>query len=100
MDHRAWQRFLLLFLCSVFGAFLIAESFLTSSRWIDRPFPGFFVHENLTIGPYFVPGWSGASAGLQSLDRIARMNGVKLITAPNSTNGRGKRRPAVLFVTK
>ena len=67
MDHRAWQRFLLLFLCSVFGAFLIAESFLTSSRWIDRPFPGFFVHENLTIGPYFVPGWSGASAGLQSL---------------------------------
>ena len=78
MDYRAWQRFLLLLLCSVFGAFLIAESFLTSSRWIDRPFPGFFVHENLTIGPYFVPGWSGASAGLQSLDRIARMNGVKL----------------------
>ena len=78
MDHRGWQRFLLLLLCSVFGAFLIAESFLTSSRWIDRPFPGFFVHENLTVGPYFVPGWSGASAGLQSLDRIARMNGVKL----------------------
>ncbi|HMF51537.1 MAG TPA: hypothetical protein VK603_22965, partial [Candidatus Saccharimonadales bacterium] len=78
MDHRAWQRFLLLLLCSVFGAFLIAESFLTSSRWIGRPFPGFFVHENLTVGPYFVPGWSGASAGLQSLDRIARMNGVKL----------------------
>ena len=78
MNHYTWQRYLLLLLCSLFGALLMAESFLASSRWIDRPFPGFFVHENLTVGPYFVPGWSGATAGLQSLDRIARVDGRKL----------------------
>ncbi|MGH7870998.1 MAG: ATP-binding protein, partial [Candidatus Binatia bacterium] len=78
MGHQAWQRFLLLLLCTVFGVLLIGESFLASSRWINQPFPGFFVHDNLTVGPYFVPGWSGAAAGLQSLDRIARMDGLEL----------------------
>ena len=78
MHHQTWQRFLQLSLCGLFGFVLIAESFLASARWIDRPFPGFFVHENLTVGPYFVPGWSGATAGLQTLDRIARMDGQEL----------------------
>lgn len=74
MHHQTWQRFLQFSLCGLCGFLLIAESFLASGRWIDRPFPGFFVHENLTVGPYFLPGWSGARAGLQSLDRIARLD--------------------------
>ncbi|HVO91637.1 MAG TPA: GAF domain-containing sensor histidine kinase [Terriglobales bacterium] len=78
MDHRTWQRFSLLSASGLFGLLLITESFLASSRWIDRPFPGFFVHENLTVGPYFVPGWSGANGGLQSLDRIVLMDGQVL----------------------
>jgi signal transduction histidine kinase len=70
MSHSTWQRFLLLFLTGLFGLLLIGESFLSSSRWINQPFPGFFIHENLTVGPYSLPGWTGASAGLKSLDRV------------------------------
>ena len=78
MGHQTWQRWLLLFFTGLFGLLLIGETFLSSSRWIDQPFPGFFVHENLTVGPYFVPGWSGAAAGVQSLDRVVSVNGSQL----------------------
>ncbi|MET0584328.1 MAG: hypothetical protein ABW099_05555, partial [Candidatus Binatia bacterium] len=78
MGQNTWQRYSLLLLTGVFGFLLIGESFLSSSRWINQPFPGFFVHENLTVGPYFVPGWTGSHAGLQSLDRIVRVAGRSL----------------------
>ncbi|HEX9264842.1 MAG TPA: ATP-binding protein [Candidatus Binatia bacterium] len=78
MGHQTWQRWLLLLLTGVFGLLLIGESFLSSSRWINRPFPGFFIHENLTVGPYFMPGWTGAAGGLQSLDRVVRVEGRQL----------------------
>jgi len=78
MGHQTWQRWLLLFFTGLFGLLLIGETFLSSSRWIDQPFPGFFVHENLTVGPYFVPGWSGAAGGVQSLDRVVSVNGSQL----------------------
>jgi len=70
MDHATWRRFLLLLVTGLFGFLLIGESILSSSRWINQPFPGFFLHENLTVGPYSLPGWTGANAGLQSLDRV------------------------------
>ena len=75
MGHQTWQRYLLLTLTGLFGLLLIGETFLSSSRWINQPFPGFFIHENLTVGPYFVPGWTGATAGLQSLDRVVTAAG-------------------------
>jgi len=78
MGQRIWQRYSLLALTGLFGVLLIGESFLSSGRWINQPFPGFFVHENLTVGPYFVPGWTGAEAGLQSLDRVMSMAGRPL----------------------
>jgi len=78
MGHHTWQRYSLLLLTGLFGFLLIGESFLSSSRWINQPFPGFFVHENLTVGPYFVPGWTGSNAGLQSLDRIVSVAGRPL----------------------
>ena len=78
MGHHTWQRYSLLLLTGLFGFLLIGESFLSSSRWINQPFPGFFVHENLTVGPYFVPGWTGSNAGLQSLDRIVGVAGRPL----------------------
>lgn len=78
MGHQTWQRWLLLLLTGIVGLLLIGESFLSSSRWINRPFPGFFIHENLTVGPYFMPGWTGAAGGLQSLDRVARLEGRQL----------------------
>ena len=70
MSHTTWKRFSLLGLTGLLGFLLIGESFLASSGWINRPFPGFFVHENLTVGPYSLPGWTGAGAGLESLDRV------------------------------
>lgn len=78
MSHQTWQRWLLLLLTGVFGLLLIGESFLSSSRWINRPFPGFFIHENLTVGPYFMPGWTGAAGGLESLDRVTHIEGRQL----------------------
>jgi hypothetical protein len=76
--RQYWQRRVLLLLTGLFGLLLIGESLLSSRRWINKPFPGFFVHENLTIGPYFVPGWNGFAAGLQSLDRVVSINGQEL----------------------
>jgi len=70
MNRQSWQRWFLLLLSGVFGTLLIGESILSSGRWIGQPFPGFFVHENLTVGPYALPGWSGGAAGLQSLDQV------------------------------
>src|ERR1044071_1133959 len=78
MGPQTWQRYSLLALTGLFGVLLIGESFLSSGRWINQPFPGFFVHENLTVGPYSVPGWTGADAGLQSLDRVVSIAGRPL----------------------
>jgi len=78
MIRQSWQRWLLLFLSGVFGALLIGESIVSSGRWIGQPFPGFFVHENLTVGPYALPGWSGGAAGIQSLDHVVAVAGRRL----------------------
>ena len=80
MGRRNWQRWSLLIGTGVFALLLIGQTLLSSGRWIDRPFPGFFVHQNLTVAPYFVPGWSGAAAGFQSLDRIVNVNDVQVQT--------------------
>lgn len=78
MRWQSWQRGFLLVFTAMLGVLLMAESFVSSSRWIGQPFPGFFVHENLSVGPYALPGWSGAAAGLQSLDRIVAVNNQPL----------------------
>jgi signal transduction histidine kinase len=80
MGQRTWQRRSLLLLIGVFAILLIGQFFLVSSRWINQPFPGFFVYENLTVGAYSLPGWSGAAAGLRSLDRIVRMDNLPIAT--------------------
>ena len=78
MNRQGWQRWLVLFLSGVFGTLLIGESIILSGRWIGQPFPGFFVHENLTVGPYALPGWSGTAAGLQSLDQVVAVGALPL----------------------
>ena len=74
MDHHTWEKWLLLVITGVFGFLLIGESFFSTNRWINRPFPGFFVHENLTVAPYFIPSWTGTGSGLQSLDRLVTVD--------------------------
>ena len=70
MDHHTWEKWLLLVITGLFTVLLMGESFLSTGRWINQPFPGFFVHENLTVAPYFMPSWTGPRSGLQSLDRL------------------------------
>ena len=74
MGQQTWGRGLSFLLAGLFGVVVIGHAFLVSSRWLNARFPGFLVHENLTVGPYYMPGWSGAAAGLRSLDRIIEVN--------------------------
>ena len=67
MGKQPWRRQLLLATMGLIALLLIGGTLVASFQWISRPFPGFFLHENLTVGPYFLPswsGWAGRSAGL------------------------------------
>lgn len=75
MGHQAWHRRGLLVIFAVFAFVTVSGTMLSSLHWIYKPFPGFFLHENLTVGPYSLPHWSGGVAGLQSLDLIIKVNG-------------------------
>ena len=75
MGHRSRQRRLLYFTTALLVLLLLGQTAVLSSRWLNQSFPGFFVHQNLTVGPYSLPGWSGAAAGLKSLDRIISVDG-------------------------
>ncbi|HEU4340284.1 MAG TPA: ATP-binding protein [Candidatus Binatia bacterium] len=78
MGHRPWQRRCLIAVMAVFAVSLVSAALISSFHWIRRPFPGFFIHENLTVGPYFLPEWSGPLAGLKSLDRVLSVDGETL----------------------
>lgn len=76
MTHPLWQRRLLLAAIGLFALALVGATLISSVHWIQKPFPGFFLHENRTVGPYFLPGWSGEAEGLRSLDQIVGVNGT------------------------
>ena len=78
MGDRTWQSRLLLLFSGLFVLVLVSQSILCTARWLNEPFPGFFVYENLTVGPYHAPGWTGAASGLHSLDRIVSIDGHDL----------------------
>src|SRR6516225_4500498 len=75
MGKQPWQRQLLLATIGLIALLLIGATLVASSHWISRPFPGFFLHENLTVGPYFLPGWTGGVAGVRALDRVVAVDG-------------------------
>jgi signal transduction histidine kinase len=78
MGNQAWQSRLLLLLSGLCVLVLIGQTFVSTARWLNEPFPGFFVYENLTVGPYYAPGWSGTAAGLRSLDRVVSVDQQEL----------------------
>ena len=78
MGNQLWQRRALFAVFGLLSAALVFTTLTASFSWINRPFPGFFVHENLTVGPYFLPGWSGGAAGVKSLDRVVAVEGREL----------------------
>jgi signal transduction histidine kinase len=75
MAIRLSQRRIVLALFGSLAAGLVLFTLISSLAWIDRSFPGFFVHENLTVGPYFLPAWTGRVAGIRSLDRVLSVDG-------------------------
>ena len=78
MEHHIWQRRGLLAVNGLFAVALVSATLVASLQWINKPFPGFFLHENLTVAPYFLPGWTGGAAGLKSLDRVVAVDGQPL----------------------
>jgi signal transduction histidine kinase len=74
MRHQGWHRRGLLVIFAVFAFLIVSGTVLSSLQWIHKPFPGFFLHENLTVGPYSLPHWSGGVSGLQSLDLIIKID--------------------------
>ncbi len=75
MGDRTWQSRLIFLVPGLCVLVLVGQTFLFTGRWLSEPFPGFFVYKNLTVGPYYAPGWTGAGTGLRSLDQIARIDG-------------------------
>lgn len=78
MGHPTWQRWGLLAVIALLAIGLIAGTLISSANWIQKPFPGFFLHENLTVGPYFLPHWTGRIGGLKTLDRVMSVEGRRL----------------------
>jgi signal transduction histidine kinase len=78
MGERTWRGRLLFLVSGLCVLFLVGHSILATGRWLNEPFPGFFVYENLTVGPYHAPGWTGVAAGLRSPDRILSIDGREL----------------------
>jgi signal transduction histidine kinase len=77
MGDRTWQSRLTFLVPGLCVLVLVGQTLVFSVRWLNEPFPGFFVHENLTVGPYYAPGWTGTE-GLHSLDKIHSINGREL----------------------
>jgi signal transduction histidine kinase len=75
MGKQPWRRQLLLATIGLIALLLVGGTLVASFQWISRPFPGFFLHENLIVGPYSLPSWSGGLAGVRALDRIVAVNG-------------------------
>jgi signal transduction histidine kinase len=78
MEHHIWRRRGLLAVIGLFAFALVSATLVSSLQWVNKPFPSFFLHENLTVGPYFLPGWSASAAGLKSLDRVMAIDGRPL----------------------
>ena len=77
-SHQSRQRRLLFFVTAILALVLLGQSLMSSGRWLNQPFPGFFIYQNLTVAPYSAPGWGGSAAGLQSLDRVVSVGGSVL----------------------
>ncbi len=78
MDPQLGQRRLLLTVIGLLALALVSFTAATAAKWIHNPFPGFFLYENMTVGPYFLPGWTGGAAGLKALDLIVSVDGREL----------------------
>ena len=77
MAYHTGRTRTLLALIAFLATALVTVSLIPIFDSVHKPFPE-FLHENLTVGPFFLPGWSGSVAGVKSLDRIVAINGRPL----------------------
>lgn len=75
MDLLTWQRRGLLAVMGFLAFLVVAGTLVSSFRWVDRPFPGFFLYGNLAVAPDFLPEWSGHRGGIRFLDRVVAVQG-------------------------
>ena len=54
---------------------------VNSLRWVNRPFPGFFLWENLFVPAVGDTDWTGYEAGVPFLARLTAVNGQAIATA-------------------
>ena len=80
MGQLPWQRRLLLPIIGILGSLSIASIIFAAGQWVAKPFPGFFIHANRSVGPYFLPTWTGGQSGLRTLDQVVAVNGLPLVT--------------------
>lgn len=78
MSRDTWQRSGILATVAVLAFLLALFTLVSSFQWFHKPFPGFFLHGNLTVSPYFLPPWSGSNAGLKVLDQVVAVQGQPL----------------------
>ena len=78
MDLLTWQRRGLLVVVGFLAFLVVAGTLVSSSQWIQQPFPGFFLYGNLTVAPDFLPDWSGNREGIRFLDRVVAVNGQRI----------------------
>ena len=81
MNLTVWQRRLLVVGVAALALLVIGGNIISSSHWINKPFPGFFLYSNLTLSPDFLPGWSGRQTGLRFMDRVVAVDS-KQVTRP------------------
>jgi signal transduction histidine kinase len=75
MELGIGQRRGLLAVVALLALLVIVGNIVSSYRWINEPFAGFFLYDNGTVAPDFLPEWSGKKAGLRFLDRIVAVEG-------------------------
>lgn len=99
MNLRRWRRGSLLVLTGALAAAGVAAAVMSAHRgWIGSPFPGFFVHGNLTVSPVFLPQWSGKEAGMRLLDRVLAIDGQP-VSAAREIYDAVRSRPATTLFT-
>ena len=75
MNLLTWQRRGLLAIVGFLAFLVVAGALISSFQWINRPFPGFFLYDNLAVAPDFLPRWGGSRGGLRFLDRVLAVQG-------------------------
>lgn len=68
-------------IAAALAAAIILTCTFNSLRWINRPFPGFFLWENLLVPAVGDTDWTGYEAGVPVQSRLTAVNGQAVTSA-------------------